>query len=189
MSAYVYQRHRFEEELLGLSCVLRSIVDEKTKNLQQTVDILHEEVLSRIAAERPLHEHEPSGQLQQFAGDLPDVLWLLDAANERVLYVSPVYEKIWGRSCQSLYADSRSWLDAVHPDDRDRALILFNLGTSVAIIEVEIRIRRADGVERWIHGRGYPVRDASGRLIRIAGIACDITEWKNLEAQFRRAHT
>jgi PAS domain S-box-containing protein len=180
MAASVFQRRRVEEELLGLHSVMQSIVDDKTKLLEETVDALQDEVLSRIKAERSANK--ASEPLQQIAKAIPDILWLMDVAEPRILYVSPTYELIWGRSCQSLYADPFSWVDAVHPDDLDRAMIFFNRDTPANIFEVEFRIRRPDGSERWIYDRGYAIRDAAGRIARIAGLAADVTQQKNLES-------
>jgi PAS domain S-box-containing protein len=155
---------------------MQAIVDEKNAVLQQTVNVLHEEVRDRIDAQRSsVAAREP---LQQIAAAFPDVLWLIDVIEERLLYVSPAYEKLWGRSCQSLYDDPHSWLDAVHPDDNDRALVFFNRDTCDDFFEVQYRIRRPDGAERWIHDRGYAIRDSSGHLVRIAGRATDITKTK-----------
>jgi PAS domain S-box-containing protein len=183
IAARVYERRRVEEELLGLHSLMQAIVEEKTKLLRQTIDGLHEEVLDRLDAERSAHTTREL--FQQIAAALPDVLWLIDVIDERILYVSPAYEKVWGRPCQSLYADSHSWLDAVHPDDNDRALVFFNRDTFADTFDVQYRIRRADGAERWIHDRGYAIRDASGRIVRIAGRATDITEAKILELSLR----
>ncbi|HEY1469491.1 MAG TPA: MASE1 domain-containing protein [Candidatus Acidoferrum sp.] len=183
IAASVCQRRRVEEELLGLHSLMQAIVDEKTALLQQTVDALHTEVVNRMDAERSSKiACEP---FQQIAAALPDVLWLIDVIEERILYVSPAYENIWGRSCQSLYTDSHSWLDAVHPDDNDRALVFLNRDTSADTFDVQFRIRRTDGAERWIHDRGYAIRDSSGRVVRVAGRASDITETKILELSLR----
>lgn len=185
VAARVYERRRIEEELLGLHSVMQAIVDEKSALLQKTVDALHEEVCDRIDAERS--SNIASEPFQQIAAALPDVLWLIDVLEERILYVSPAYEKVWGRSCQSLYAHTHSWLDAVHPDDNDRALVFFNRDTSDNTFDVQYRIRRPDGAERWIHDRGYAIRDSSGRIVRIAGRASDITDTKVLELALRQA--
>ena len=183
IAAKVYERRRLEEELLGLHSVMQAIVDEKTALLQQAVDALHSEVLLRIDAERSANTTRDP--FQQIAAALPDVFWLIDVIEERLLYISPAYEKVWGRPCQSLYAHPHSWLDAVHPDDNDRALVFFNRDTSHDIFDVQYRIRRPDGSERWIHDRGYAIRDSSGRTVRIAGRATDITEVKILELSLK----
>ena len=94
---------------------------------------------------------------QQIAAAFPDVLWLIDVIEERMLYVSPAYEKVWGRSCQSLYDDPHSWLDAVHPDDNDRALIFFNRDTCERLLRSSVphspprRCRTLDSRPRLCH--------------------------------------
>jgi signal transduction histidine kinase/DNA-binding NarL/FixJ family response regulator len=82
----------------------------------------------------------------------------------------------------SLYANPHQWIEAMLPEERKRAFAAF-----VPIMEnkpemsVEYQIARPDGTIRWIHDRGFQVRDATGKLVRLAGIASDITERKQLE--------
>jgi len=101
--------------------------------------------------------------------------------------VSPAYETNWGRSCESLYADTHSWLDAVHPEDQELALNFFDRETKSDTLEAEYRIVRPDGSVRWIWDRGFVIRDESGRISRLAGLASDITERKQLGQSFSAA--
>ena len=107
-----------------------------------------------------------------------DVFWMTDLAKSRMLYVSPGYQEIWGRSCESLYASPGSWLDAIHPEDRERVRQAVMTQQVVGQYAEQYRIVRPDGSIRWIRDRAFPIRDASGTVYRIAGIAQDITELK-----------
>src|SRR5437016_3537953 len=109
-----------------------------------------------------------------------------DPQKSRVLYVSPAYEQVWGRSCQSLYEQPRSFLDAVHPEDREhvRAGSLERQGRGEPG-DVEYRVVRPDGSVRWVRDRSFPVRDRAGRVYRMAGIAEDITEQKAVAESLR----
>jgi len=101
-----------------------------------------------------------------------------------VLYVSPAYESIWGHSPESLYAHPSQWAEAIPPEDRERVFGVFSsLGTGISSASTEFQILRPDGEMRWIYGRGFPVRDAAGSVIRLTGIATDITERKHIEAR------
>jgi PAS domain S-box-containing protein len=111
----------------------------------------------------------------------------MDAIEGRVVYVSPAYETVWGRPCQSLYTDPHSWLDAVHPEDHERALTFFDQETLDSRYEAEYRIVRPDGSVRCIWDRGFIVRDERGKISRIAGLASDITERKQLEWELQEA--
>ncbi len=105
-----------------------------------------------------------------------------------ILYISPAYERIWGRTCESLYADPLAFLDAVHPDDRERVQVSVaeRQGRGESSDE-EYRIVKPDGSVRWIRNRAFPVKDAEGQVFRMAGIAEDITDRKRAEDALRDA--
>jgi len=117
-------------------------------------------------------------QFRQMAETIGEVFWLASPARNSVLYVSPAFERVWGRSCAELYANPRLWLDAVLSEDLPRVLHdLAEMGRGAAV-EMEYRIRRPDGTLRWISSRGYLLQDGSGNL---TGVASDITARKHAE--------
>jgi PAS domain S-box-containing protein len=111
------------------------------------------------------------------------VFWMTDLQKRRMIYVSPGYEIIWGRTRESLYAEPHSWMEAVHPDDRERVRQAALTKQAGGEYDEEYRIVRPEGEVRWIRDRAYPVRDEGGQVYRIVGIAEDITERKRLEAE------
>ncbi len=98
--------------------------------------------------------------------------------NAKLLYVSPAYETIWGRSCESLYASPQSWRDAIHPEDKEWLLERIRELDLKSASDETYRIVRPDGSIRWIRDRIFPVRDAHGAVLQFTGIAEDITESK-----------
>ena len=136
----------------------------------------------REITERKLAEE----RFRQLAENLDQVFWMLDIGTNKVLYVSPAFEKVWGRSPGALYQD-RDWLlETVHPEDRDRfAAFLARIASGPA--EEYYRIVRPDGTVRWIHDRAFVVRNPEGEPYRVAGIAEDITAQRELEEQL--SHT
>lgn len=115
-------------------------------------------------------------QLRHLSDAIREVFWLTDWTERRVLHVSPAYETIWGRSCASLYAEPRSWADAIHPDDRAAAVAAFERDAERGGYDVRYRVVRPDGSIRWIHDRAFPLCDEDGRVARVAGVSEDITE-------------
>ena len=101
------------------------------------------------------------------------VLWVAAPDCSSILYCSRAYEELWGRGTSELYANPGAWLDAVHPDDR--ALATAARERAAEGYDVEYRVVRPDGEIAHVHDRARPVRDAAGRLDRIAGITTDIT--------------
>ena len=130
---------------------------------------------------------ESEHRFRQVTETIDEIFWLTDAAKEQMIYISPAFSRVWARSRESLYAAPLSWLEAVHPDDRERVKnATLTLQTSGSF-NLEYRIVRPDGEVRWIHDRGFPIQDATGKVYRIAGVAADITSRRHLEAQFRQA--
>ncbi len=133
-------------------------------------------------------ERESEERFRQMAENVQEVFWMTDASGAKVLYVNPAYEEIWGRSCDSLYRNPSSWLDAIHPEDRERVLASYERLSPEGHYKEEFRIVRPDGNTRWIWDRSFPVRDETGRICRIVGIAEDISERKMAE-QVSRGQT
>lgn len=98
-----------------------------------------------------------------------------------IAYISAAYEEIWGRSRASLFAAPMSFLDAVHPDDRARVAQALERQKHGQETDTEYRISDPEGREKWIHDRAYPVMDAEGRMMRVVGVATDITARKHVE--------
>ena len=126
---------------------------------------------------------------RQLAENINEVFWLGSPDWNEIYYVSPVYENQWGMSAEQLYAEPRAWLEAVHPDDQ--AGVIEDIPESPEaigdIIEFrEYRIRVQDGNILWIKARAFPIRDDSGNIVRIAGIAENITAYKEAEQHLRR---
>jgi PAS domain S-box-containing protein len=109
-----------------------------------------------------------------------------DESPGKVLYVSPAYEIIWGRSPESVYQETRSWLDAVHPEDREQVAVALR-GVGQIRFDEEFRIVRPDGEIRWVHDRVFPIHDESGEIYRLAGIVEDITARKQIEEALRES--
>jgi PAS domain S-box-containing protein len=133
------------------------------------------DVSERTRLESELRERE--ARFRQVAENIEEVVWMSDSHKEEILYANPAYEDVWGRPVESLYDDPRSFLDAVHPDDRDRVRAAVDHQAAGEYDEV-YRIVRPDGDERWIRDRAVPVRNDAGEVHRVVGVASDITEQK-----------
>jgi PAS domain S-box-containing protein len=139
----------------------------------------------RLATEEALRESEE--QFRQLAESIREVFYMNDTEKTRMIYVSPAYEEIWGRTCESLYEQPLSFVEAIHPEDRERVIASFEKQRQGMPIEVEYRIVRPDGEVRWIWSRAFPVLDERGEFCRVAGIAEDITDRKRAEESLRES--
>ncbi|MFI5454516.1 MAG: PAS domain-containing protein [Isosphaerales bacterium] len=124
-------------------------------------------------------------RFRQLADNINDVFWIYEIDGPKTAYVSPAYESLWGRSCQSLYERPMSYLEAIHPEDRERAIQAHQKLENGEATADEYRVIHPNHDIRWVWDRGFPIRDESGRVVRIAGIAEDITERKRVEQALR----
>lgn len=136
----------------------------------------------RRKAEEALGQSEE--RMRQMAEAIQDVFYLSDAVTNEIIYINPAFDRIWGISRHLIQNQPRAWLDAVHPDDRERvvqALTLWKPEGERPEWNEEFRIVRPDGSVRWVWVRSYPIRDESGAIVRFAGVERDITERKRAE--------
>lgn len=136
---------------------------------------------------------ESESRLRQMADSIQEVFWLTDPEKHRILFVSSAYQTIWGRSCQELYRRPRAWLEAIVQEDRERVERLL-ASQALGSYDVVFRIDTPEGEVRWIHDRAFPIRNDDGEIVRIAGVARDITEQQvnesrrqELEQQLRQS--
>lgn len=140
------------------------------------------DVTERERTEATLRESEE--RFRQVVENIGRVFWMTDLDKRRMEYVSPGYEAIWGRSVEDLYRSPEDWIQAIHPEDRERIRHAI-LRQADGDYDVEYRIVRDDGGVRWIHDRAFPVKNAEGRVYRVTGVATDITDKKDAEAALR----
>ena len=124
---------------------------------------------------------ESQARFRQIAEAIQDVFWLTNPSRSSIIYVNPAYEQLWGRSCESLYANPHSWLEAVHAEDRPRLRQFFVKRLTAEGYEHTYRIVRPDCSLRWVLDRGFPVRESPGGSPRVVGIVRDVTRRKELE--------
>ncbi|PYT61082.1 MAG: hypothetical protein DMG35_09990 [Acidobacteria bacterium] len=171
--------HAVSISSLGLSgIVIGTLVVQAAAILSSAAD-------RRFAAQA--QELQTSERFRQIADILRDVLSLSNADLSEVLFVNRAYEAIWGRTVESLYAAPRSWLEGVHPDDRQQVQeSLQRLVGGEPLDYLECRVVRPDASIAWVRLRAYPVVDAQGRPYRIVGTAHEFTKRKKAEEVVRQ---
>ena len=134
----------------------------------------------KVTGKKALNESEL--RFRQLAENINDVFWITNIEKTEMIYISPAYEQVWGRTCKSLYENPRSFLEAIHPEDRERVINSFPQQIEGKYIQ-EYRILRPNDEIRWIRVRAFPIRNEEGKTYRIAGISQDITETKRIEGE------
>lgn len=133
------------------------------------------DVTQMRASEKAVRESE--ARFRSFADNSTAVLWIINAQTLRMEYLSPAYETVWGEARDHVLADIRHWAELIHPDDRAQATEAMPRSLAGERIALEYRIiRPCDGEVRWIRDTGFPIPAPDGGVLRVAGMALDITE-------------
>ena len=165
---------------------------ERLANLEGANAALTAEIADRSRALKISEE-----RLRQLADNVREVFYIVDPRTRTVEYVSPAYEQVWGQPMEGLYASHRSFLAGVHPEDRSGVSASMDLQALGSTTEQRYRVVRADGSERRIWDRAWPLRDpATDEVYRVVGVAEDETD-RSLaeerlaanEAELRRVNT
>ena len=126
-------------------------------------------------------------RFRQLTDNIDDVFWMFSVPGRELVYVSPAYADIWGRSAETLGEQPGAWLDAVHPDDRAAVTRRWEALATEHHYDEEFRISVPDGQTRWVRDRLFPVRNSRGQVYRVARVTSDITARKEMEALLRVA--
>lgn len=154
------KRQRVELELRAAKAELENRVELRTAELSQ--------------ANRELQDSET--KFRQLAENIQEVFWIIDWPTQEHIYISPAYERVWGRNRERIYTNTHEWLLAVHPNDRPHVDQALQNKILDGTFDEEYRILQPDGSIRWIRDRAFPIPGASGEVVRVAGLAEDITE-------------
>jgi PAS domain S-box-containing protein len=138
------------------------------------------DITGKRRAEQELRASEE--KFRQLAENIRQVFWMFDATGTELLYVSPAYEAIWARPRQSLFANPLSWMEAIHPEDRERAHAAFLRQLKGEDVDSEYRIHTPDGELKWVLDRAFPIYGDAGEIIKVVVIAEEITQRKQAEA-------
>ena len=143
------------------------------------------DITERKQIDEALRESE--ARMRQITAAMRQAVWLRDTGTLEVLYVNPAYEEIWGRTCDSLYADPTSFVQAIIPEDKERIFQAIQKQYQGIFFNEEYRITRPDGSLRWVWGRTFPIKNDRGEVHRVLAVVEDITERKLMEEALLQA--
>lgn len=144
-------------------------------------------VSSRDITERKEAEfarRETETRLEEIAANTSEVLWMFTADWSEVLFLNDAFESLYGLSPSALDDDPEAFLDAVHPDDRERVRTAMARLSAGETVDIEYRVNEAQDYSRWVWVRGVPVVE-HGDVARVTGFSRDITDRRRRERQLQ----
>ncbi|NER23217.1 MAG: PAS domain-containing protein [Symploca sp. SIO1C2] len=186
---YLVSEQKRKKEVAKLSTSLNQLVStlaQQEQAIQMTNQKLNQELWERQKTEQFWRKTQQ--QFRQIAENIEEIIWIASFEFNQLLYISPAYEKIFGRSCDLLYQDPTSWLELVHRRDRKSLKKALEIHKKQAQpISIKFRIVRPNGTVRWLWSQTFPVKNQQNKLYRSTGIVVDITQQKQAEAEMRRS--
>ncbi len=176
------------EKAASSSVVLNHIHRAFRAGVTHSMDVMKASMATRTTA-----LEEQQARFQQLVEHIQEVFWIALPDHSRILYMSPRYEDVWGRNCANLVDHPQDMWDAVHPQDQEYVLTRVAEGDRAGF-QAEFRIVRPDQTVRFLRIQTFPIKNSSGEVIRVAGVAEDMTEEQRVqetlvktERQFRQA--
>jgi PAS domain S-box-containing protein len=173
----------------GLGMEVKSI--GKRKAINERVDANGSDEVSTLAGSinGMLDELQKSQALFLFLTEnIHQFFWIRDARTGALEFVSHAFEKIWGRSRQSLVQNKNSWKELLYPEDRESAERMLRDQADGKPTEYYYRINSEDGTLHWLWERAFPIFGPDNQLKQIIGLTEDITDFKSNEAALKQAH-
>ncbi|WP_321421921.1 PAS domain S-box protein [uncultured Methanobacterium sp.] len=159
---------------------------EMSLNTWKTEGDVYTTLIIRDITQRKLNEFKFKMRediFQLMAHNIEEVFWIIDPLTGQILYMNPAYKKIWGQNIETLYQNPRSWIESMHPEDKEE-FISYIFGKNGRTIKhrenIECRVIRPDGEVRWIKVRAFPVINQNKEIYRRIGIATDISKVRNM---------
>jgi two-component system cell cycle sensor histidine kinase/response regulator CckA len=175
---YAIERQQIEEALREANETLELRVQRRTAQLENANQLLRQEIQERQHFQERLILAQRAAKMGTFEWNLAsgDVIW------------SPELETLYGVAPGAFQNNYHRWLQTLHPDDRpDIELALQRAMTNQQPLDTEFRIFRSDDTTRWLSIQSDVFVDAEGQPQRIVGVHRDVTEKKDLQAQFLQA--
>jgi len=179
------QRHVMMQLLLAISAISALVMAAIARQYRRSREELERsnERLEERVRERTATLRESERRFQNLADTAPAMLWVTDSEH-RYIFLSKGWYDYTGQSDED--TPGCRWTEAVHPDDRARAVESFLAAADDGrSFRLEYRLRTKDGSYRWVHDEGRPRVEENGRQVGFVGSVIDIHERRLAE---ERAH-
>ena len=124
----------------------------------------------------------------ELAEHADSVLWMFSRDWTELLFVNSAYERIYGRPTDELEDCPEAFIEAVHPEDRERVREAMSRISAGEAVDLEYRVNEAEGFGRRVWVEGRPIVE-DGEVVRVAGVARDVTERHRRQDELERYAT
>ncbi len=187
-SKLVRHIHKNKSGVAAYVDVLFSPLKDEYGRVTKVIESIHD-VTDLLSTQQALSTSEE--RIKQIADNIDIVLFTLtsDENGEKLKYVSPAFNRVWGVEGKKVINDTSIWLDSIYPKDRKKLLEAIQIAKSDKAYsgKLEYRIVRPDGSTRWVSSSIKNANSSFDAQVNIIGIAEDITERILTENKLKRS--
>jgi PAS domain S-box-containing protein len=174
---------RFEREALALGRWFDVYAFRFGSPTSRRVGVLFRDVTARRRVDDALRESEE--RFRVLVQGMAQAVWETDAEGQTVSD-SKSWRELTGLSLERWLSDG--WLEAIHPEDREPISKQWQEALAQRkAVDLEYRLRVADGSYRWTNDRAAPLIGADGSVRKWVGMNIDVTERRRTDAALREA--
>jgi PAS domain S-box-containing protein len=130
---------------------------------------------------------ESQERFRRMADNIQEIFWTMDPETKQATYASPAFEQICELPLASLYSNPTSYLELIHPEDRQRIMAGLEKLKDTNHFDEEFRIICPSGNLKWLRGIGFVAKDSEGNVLTLLGTAQEITARKEMELRLRES--
>lgn len=161
-----------------LSAVVNLLSDEDT----QTPRFSYVAMDRTNEVEKQSQLHFEKTRLDLISENIGDVIWMWNPHSNQMEYVNSAFEDLWEIKISDFKNDSSLFYRYMHPDDIAHVKAQFQLA-KVSPMEVEYRIVTESGKIKYVLDKSFPIKDQSGQVTTVIGIASDQSERIRLQKE------
>ena len=143
--------------------------------------VLVHDITDRKLAEDALKQAK--NELVQLHNNLDEAVFSVDLIQNKMLYASKAHQSVFGHSSAEFFDNPQLWYEIIVPEDKSIVDAGFPTLLSGKNLRHEFRIELPNEQIRWIEAKMNPTLDTNDKLIRIDGVASDITHRKQIETE------
>jgi PAS domain S-box-containing protein len=146
------------------------------------------DLITKELAQCRLELHDSKELFRLLTENIHDLIFVKDTLQNRFIFVSPTYNRIYGRPVEEAYQNVDLFLETLHPDDQPMVAQAVENQLLGQPTNLEYRVLFPDGHIQWVHSRAVPVQNHDGEIRRVIGIVQEITDRKNAEEGLKQVN-
>lgn len=130
---------------------------------------------------------ESEEKFSHIAEHINEAFWVVNWRDEKLLFANQVFHEIYGIPVGTELDYSIIIASRIHPDDREMVNLEYKAKAETGEFSLQYRIISKDNSVKWVHEKALPIKNKSGRVVKMVGYSTDITDEKRIQEELQRS--